>query len=668
MNQFFGTQYSQEDLQRRVALRRSRNGAARNTSTSMVPPPLPSSALAMETGMVGGDTLDDIITKNNTEMRRRRGLQKYRRSSAMEFGISNDSPGEFQFSTASAGDINLRRQSTGQLHIAGYQNIDSGMDIQNPPMGFSTPMQTEGVAMDSTAFSGLPTDMPQGIMGYSPVGMEGLVDNSTTMNMFQPTAFSNPFGTGMASMPTGFVISETAEESLPPHPGKVQANDEDDMMPGLPHLRVSDNNLIPSPASMHSSRNTVKYSSTSSPVAQDSSYSISAPAPLAAPHIRTPVKTETELFDHPYSKSGFDMMAALTKVATRKAPEINIGNVDMSCAFVVCNVLEADCPIVYVSDVFERMTGYTRHEILGRNCRFLQSPDGRVEAGAHREFVDNNSVFYLRNQIAARREAQRSLINYRKGGQPFMNLLTMVPITGEDGKEIKYYVGFQVDLVDKPTSVGGKDVNGMYAVNYTQVDLPQYQCQPPQAIRSHGDDRQQISRDHVSSIMGTISINAASEAVKEMRCRMLLENSDDVVHVLSLKGLFLYLSPSCRQVLEYDASELVGTSLSTICHPSDIVTVTRELKDASPGVPVSVVFRIRQKTSGYIWFESRGSLCIEQGKARKYLILAGRERPAYALSRRDIETDRGISENDIWVKTVNLRHVLIRLFKYADAT
>ncbi len=131
---------------------------------------------------------------------------------------------------------------------------------------------------------------------------------------------------------------------------------------------------------------------------------------------------------------------------------------------------------------------------------------------------------------------------------------------------------------------------------------------------------------------------------------MLLENTDDVVHVLSLKGLFLYLSPSSRKVLGYDSSELVGTALSSVCHPSDIVPVTRELKDTSAGSPVNVVFRIRRKHTGYTWFESHGSLHTEQGKGRKCIILVGRERPVYALSRNDINAAGGIGENELWTK------------------
>jgi PAS domain S-box-containing protein len=144
------------------------------------------------------------------------------------------------------------------------------------------------------------------------------------------------------------------------------------------------------------------------------------------------------------------------RVATRPNPEINIGSVDLSCAFVVCDAEKDDFPIVYCSDNFERLTGYTKHMILGRNCRFLQSPDGNVAPGVRRKYVDDDSVLYLKNMINLRREAQISLINYRRGGQPFMNLLTMIPISW-DTEQVKFFVGFQVDLVEQPNAVTNKN-------------------------------------------------------------------------------------------------------------------------------------------------------------------------------------------------------------------
>jgi PAS domain S-box-containing protein len=124
----------------------------------------------------------------------------------------------------------------------------------------------------------------------------------------------------------------------------------------------------------------------------------------------------------------------------------------MSCAFILCDVTSHDDPIVYVSDAFERLTGYTKHEILGRNCRFLQSPDGKVDPGTKRKYVDDQTVYRLKEKIQSRTEVQVSMINYRKGGQSFVNLLTMIPIQWGTS-EYKFYVGFQVDLVEQPNAV-----------------------------------------------------------------------------------------------------------------------------------------------------------------------------------------------------------------------
>ena len=92
--------------------------------------------------------------------------------------------------------------------------------------------------------------------------------------------------------------------------------------------------------------------------------------------------------------------------------------------------------------------------------------------------------------------------------------------------------------------------------------------------------------------------------------RMLLDHCDDFVHVLSLKGSLLYVSPSSSQLLEYSPSELVGNPLSSFCHPSDIVSVLRELKEAgSISQPtISLLYRIRRKDSGYMWLEASGKL------------------------------------------------------------
>jgi PAS domain S-box-containing protein len=361
------------------------------------------------------------------------------------------------------------------------------------------------------------------------------------------------------------------------------------------------------------------------------------------PHMKTQ-------FKNAYSATGFDMLGVLMRVATRPDPQIDIGSVDLSCAFVVCDAELDDIPIVYCSENFERLTGYTRHMILGRNCRFLQAPDGKVESGIKRNYVDDDSVYYLKNMIESRAEAQISLINYRRGGQPFMNLLTMIPIAWEPGGKMKFFVGFQVDLVEQPGAMTNKNSDGSYRVNYQRgMSIPSYvfsdHHKPQQA-----EQGQTISKDEVSNVLAAYSGSGDSEMTRRIWDKVLLENSDDVVHVLSLKGLFLYLSPASNRILEYDPSELVGTALSSVCHPSDIVPVTRELKETTNGASVNVVFRIRRKKSGYMWFEGHGSLHTEQGKGRKCIILVGRERPVYTLSKAIVRESGGVGDNELWTK------------------
>lgn len=101
----------------------------------------------------------------------------------------------------------------------------------------------------------------------------------------------------------------------------------------------------------------------------------------------------------------------------RPNPLINLGPIDMSCSFLVTDARQFDCPIVYCSPNFETLTGYKSDEILGRNCRFLQAPDGLVTEGSRRQHTDNLAVYHLKSYLLQAKEHQASIINYKKGGQ-----------------------------------------------------------------------------------------------------------------------------------------------------------------------------------------------------------------------------------------------------------
>ncbi|KAF9887149.1 blue light receptor [Aspergillus nanangensis] len=363
---------------------------------------------------------------------------------------------------------------------------------------------------------------------------------------------------------------------------------------------------------------------------------------------------EETQFTSIYSSSGFDIMRVLAEVVSRPNPKINIGAVDLSCAFVLCDITKEDHPIVYVSEPFERLTGYTEDEILGQNCRFLQGPDGVVHQGMSRTFVDQNTAFRLRSTIEERTEIQASIINYRKGGQPFMNLITMIPIRW-NSNDYRFYVGFQVDLVEKPDAVTRRNPNGTYMINYQRSKLPQYVVPPEEIYRMRPDLAIRFNPTEVSIILE--NVNGPDPIYRAYLDRVLADNTDDVIHVLSYECELLYLSPSCRTTLEYDSTELVGKTLSTVCHPSDIGPVTRDLRACTSTDPVSVLYRIRRKNSGYVWFESRGSWHIGD-RGRQYMVLIGRVRSVYCLDQ-IAKIGRGaLAETDIWAK-VSLSGIIL---------
>lgn len=165
-----------------------------------------------------------------------------------------------------------------------------------------------------------------------------------------------------------------------------------------------------------------------------------------------------------YSTSGFDMISVIARVVARPNPTVNLGPVDHSCSFVVVDPYTPDHEIVYCSPTFCQLTRYLPEDILRKNCRFLQSPDGIVERGSIRKHTDHESVMHFKHATVNHQECQVTLINYKKGGEPFLNLVTVVPITWDSDK-IRYHVGFQADLVEAPRQLMENVRLGRYTVN-----------------------------------------------------------------------------------------------------------------------------------------------------------------------------------------------------------
>ncbi|KAG8696125.1 blue light receptor [Ceratobasidium sp. 394] len=542
----------------------------------------------------------------------------------------------------------------------------------------------EAMGIDPNAFTNeIAFQLPSFLTGptVAPGGGGDVIPGSAS-NLQQPDSYSNAWYTGgtQNSHASGSELNVRSPNDYPGFsPYAMQSSQDDQYAPNpsdrgglmqppdmLQYPSQEDSygfggemNIPSQSQSVHPQALQASSSNYTAPVASTSNFQapLSASTPAPTPIIGPLPTVSGTVMPGLYSTSGFDMLGVLARVASRPNPKIVLGPVDLTCSFTVVDVKRYDQPIVYSSPTFHRLTGYEQSEIMGRNCRFLQAPNGRVERGSTRTYTDNAAVAHFKKSLAADKECQASLINYRKNGAPFINLVSIIPIKW-DSDEIRYHVGFQVDLVDQPHAILQTMRDGSYIVNYSLQSNPQPTLSPGRdKIGMLNPELRRI----IANTMSTGGFGSGDEQERQDLNMMLLEHSDDFIHVLSLKGSFLYVSPSVRHILEYEPEELIGKSISDVTHPSDIVPVMRELKESSTIVPsgnhggsvqktVNLLLRVRRKTSGYVWIESQGRLHVEPGKGRKAIILSGRKKEVPRLQWSSIARAGGLGDKEFWVQ------------------
>ncbi|WKB53353.1 PAS domain S-box protein [Eleftheria terrae] len=101
---------------------------------------------------------------------------------------------------------------------------------------------------------------------------------------------------------------------------------------------------------------------------------------------------------------------------------------------------QVDAPgprIVYVNGAFERLSGYVRDEVLGRNPRFLQGPRTR------RDELDR-----IRAALAERRGVRAELINYTRTGREHWVEMEISPIHDAQGR-CTHFVAVERDITER---------------------------------------------------------------------------------------------------------------------------------------------------------------------------------------------------------------------------
>jgi len=126
-------------------------------------------------------------------------------------------------------------------------------------------------------------------------------------------------------------------------------------------------------------------------------------------------------------------VAAFEQSLDRTDPFV-AGFEDSNLAMAISDPALDDNPIIYVNAAFERLTGYRRDEVVGRNCRFLQGP-----------LTDPRDVGALRDAVACETRIEIDLLNHRKDGSAFWNRLLVAPVFDAAGTA-RYFIASQHDV------------------------------------------------------------------------------------------------------------------------------------------------------------------------------------------------------------------------------
>ena len=95
--------------------------------------------------------------------------------------------------------------------------------------------------------------------------------------------------------------------------------------------------------------------------------------------------------------------------------------------FIITDPSLHDNPIVYASDDFLSLTGYSQEEVLGRNCRFLQGTETCRE-----------KVSRIRKAVELGEDINVTFVNYTSDGKPFWNSLFIAALRDADNNIVNF--------------------------------------------------------------------------------------------------------------------------------------------------------------------------------------------------------------------------------------
>ena len=299
------------------------------------------------------------------------------------------------------------------------------------------------------------------------------------------------------------------------------------------------------------------------------------------------------------------IQVTLRDISQRKRDEAENARLISAIAQVAESIVmtDLDAKIVYVNPAFERLTGYTREEVLGQNPRVLKS-------GSH------DGAFYggLWNALKAGESWSGRFINRAKNGKLFTEESTVSPVVNRLGETINYVavkrdVTQEIELQEqlhqsrKMDAVGrlaggvAHDFNNMLMVIVSYADLLAAGLRQNEPMRKHTEQILHAAQRAASLTRQLLAFSRKQVlAPQVLDCNSILLETSSMVRRLISEDIDLRCdcAPDLWAV-KADADQMVQVILNLCLNSRDampnggsLVLATRNSDDGDGLVKISV--------------------------------------------------------------------------------
>jgi len=210
---------------------------------------------------------------------------------------------------------------------------------------------------------------------------------------------------------------------------------------------------------------------------------------------------------------------------------------------IITDNTQPDNPIIYCNKAFETMTGYQHNEIIGHNCRFLQSQDrAQPERNILKESIKNGE------------ECRVEIRNYGKNGKLFWNELFVSPVHNEAG-EITNFIGVQNDITDRKRAdheLREEKASVEKKIQIRTQELTDNQAFLSSIIHTVRESLLVLDADFVVISANTHFLNTFKVSAEDTVGTLLFELGNHQWDIEALKELLIKILPTNNPVIDFE--------------------------------------------------------------------------------------------------------------------